>query len=98
MPFKFVSWIKPLGHYVYRFGKRFFMRPKRSTKCRQFHYRNTRFLRRLRFEPLGERVMLTAYYLAPGVSSPTIDTTSEIWLANNAGPLTYLEWAVKTAR
>ena len=45
---RFISWVKPLGDYVYRCGKRYFARPTNTAKCRQLRY-----LRRLRVEPLG---------------------------------------------
>ena len=62
---EFISWVKPLGQYVYRLGKRFFVRPKKNALCRQLHY-----YRRLKIEPLGAREMLTTFVVDQNVASP----------------------------
>ena len=64
----FFSWAKPLGQYVYRFGKRFFVRPKNDAR-----YRQLRYYRPLRIEALGARVMLTTTYVVdPSFTNPDL--------------------------
>jgi fibronectin-binding autotransporter adhesin len=71
----FLSWVKPLGALIFRYGKWLFQRPKKKTKCRQVRYR-----RILRIECLGARAMLSGhtYYVDESFANPTIDASSAI--------------------
>ena len=75
---EFISWVKPLGQYVCRLGKRFFARPKNNALCRQLHY-----YRRLKIEPLGAREMLTTFVVDQNVAS-RVDLGQAVFL-NPAG-------------